>query len=108
MDYPKRFIQCPCCGSTEKIIETETNQEIEKGHIAKGKHIPVLVTEARVYDAQDNRLLVSRRRVPVMMGFYDVCCNCGCLYCVEMQKGEGMIEPNVPRQDVPPFPFGKG
>ena len=112
MDYPIRFDQCPVCGSKERIVESEVNQEIEAGRLPKGTRMPATISQAGLFNPNDQQQLLARREVPILMGFYDVCVKCGTLYCVEMQRGIGMMEPQFRKGkpfggNTPPF-FGKG
>ncbi len=105
MDYPKRFEHCPCCGSKERIIENEVKSEIEAGHLRKDAKIPVLATQAQVIDLQDKNILITRRQFPLLIGLYDVCSNCGTLYCVEMVKHIGIAEAHIKSQAPGYNPF---
>ena len=113
MDYPIKFESCPVCGSKSRIIEMETNEEIEKGNLSSETRIPVLFTQSKLFNPDDKTFLLARRQITVIMCFFDVCSDCGTLYAVEVQKGIGMIEPQIirgpmpPGQDMPSF-FGKG
>ena len=110
MDYPVRFDKCPVCGSTDRFGELETQEEIGKGNLPGDAKIAIMVSRTMLFNPNDNRVLLFQREVPALVGIYDVCCECGCLYCVEMQKGIGVITPQVgpiPSGNTPPF-FGKG
>ena len=109
MDYPIRFESCPSCGSTEKFGEIETQEEIVKGNLPQDSKTAIMLSKTMIFNPKDNRVLLFRKQVPVLIGVFDVCCNCGCLYCVEMQRGTGVVEPQVgpPGGDTSPF-FGKG
>ena len=112
MDFPLKFDCCPVCGSQSRVIEMEAKGEIEKGNLSEEVKIPVLITQTKIFDPSDKKLLLAKRQIPVIMGFFDVCANCGTLYAVELQKGIGVIEPHItkgtlPGQNTPPF-FGSG
>ena len=110
MEYPKRFESCPSCGSTGKFGEIETVEEIKKGNLPKDSRTAIMLSKTMIFNPQDSKVLLFRREVPVLIGVFDVCVNCGCLYCVEMQKGVGMVEPQVgPGRGGNTLPFfGKG
>ena len=114
MNYPIKFNKCPACGSTNRIAEIETQSEIEKGNLPQNARIPMMASQARLFDPQDNRILLARREIPVLMCFIDVCADCGCVCAVEVHKAKGVIESrvgqpkgNLPMEEIPPF-FGKG
>ena len=112
LKYPIEFDKCPNCGSTRRIIEIETNKEIEKGELGRDSKIPVLSTTSRIFNSnQMQKLFVLSKEIPVLFGYYDVCAQCGTLYCVAMQKGKGIVEPRQQppssEQQMPPL-FGRG
>ena len=111
MNYPVTFSKCPACGFSKSFAELETKEEIEKGNLPEGSKIPIMVSQSRIFNPKDNRILLFRKQFPVLAGFFDVCTKCGCLYCKEMQKGVGVIDVKVkPKSlgpDIPPM-FGKG
>ena len=118
MNYPIKFEKCPVCGSDKRIVNEETKIEIEKGNLPDGAKIPALISQSKLVDMSTQMLLV-RKSFPVLMGFIDICADCGTLYCVEVQKATGVIDPQVRSQppgmyrpngdggQAPPF-FGKG
>lgn len=112
MDYPKTFNVCPVCGSTEKFGETVTQEEIEKGNLSEDSKTAIMLSKTMIFDPQNNQTIIARRQVPVLVGIFDVCCSCGALYCTEMRKEVGIIEPQIrrsnhPGEDTLPF-FGRG
>ena len=114
MNYPKKFDKCPCCGSTKTIIAEETEEQIVLGKLPEGSRIPALVTQSQIINMQDKKLIIARRSFPMILGFCDICSDCGTLYCVEVQRATGIIEPRVGgspsggNTSEPQFPFGKG
>ena len=109
IEFPVTFSQCPVCGSTERFGETVSQEEIAKGNLPKDSRTAIMLTKTMVFAPRDNRVLLARREVPVLVGIFDVCCSCGTLYCISMEKGVGVVEPQVgkPGGDTPPF-FGRG
>ena len=107
MNYPKTFSSCPVCGSIERFGEMATQEEISKGNLSIDSKTAIMISRTMLFNPKDSGgVILFRKEVPVLVGFYDVCCNCGCLYCVEMQKGVGVVEPQAgPKsgQDIPPF-----
>ena len=103
-NYPIKFELCPVCGSESRIIETETNEEISKGNLKIGTKIPILATRTIIFVPTEPKIL-AKRTVPMLMGYFDVCADCGTLYCVEMQKNEGIVEPQFRKGDDGGSPF---
>ncbi len=102
----KKFSQCPVCGSTERIVETETKKEIEAGNIRPNMRVPASISQSQVLDVHNQKILLTRRQFPMMIGFYDICASCGTLYCVEIAKNIGILEPKM--QSRPPGTFNPG
>lgn len=107
MDYPVVFSKCPVCGSTERFAELETAEEIKKGNLPQDSRIAIMISKTMLFNPKDNRVLLFRKEVPVLVGIFDVCTKCGTLYCTEMQKGTAVIEPQVGPKPEPPV-FGRG
>jgi len=112
--FPISFTKCPACGGESRLVEERVKKEIMMGRLPAGSRVPALISQSRLFDPNDRTLLLVRREVPILMGFYDVCADCGTVYCVNMQEGLGIIEPavNTPIPSptgtkLPPF-FGKG
>ena len=94
MEYPIKFKSCPACGSESRMVETETEDEISKGNLKVGTKIAVMISRTLIFNPA-NTVIMAKRTVPMLIGFFDVCSLCGNLYCVEMQKGEGIVEPQI-------------
>lgn len=109
MEYPKVFDSCPNCGSTESFAAIETQEEIEKGNLAKDSKTPIMFSQTRIFNPKDNRVLLFRKQFPLLLGFYDVCIQCGTIYCKEMHKTVGVMDVEVKQEppDIPPM-FGRG
>ena len=108
MNYPIKFKACPLCGSESRIVETETQSLISSRDLAVGTRIPAMISKSTLFDPASTHVL-ARKEVPVLMGFYDVCTDCGTVYCVEMQKVKALIEPQIQRDNHGGMPFmGRG
>ena len=109
--FPVSFTQCPACGGESRLVEEAVKKEVIVGRLPEGTRVPALISQTTLFNPADKTMLLVRREVPILMGFYDVCADCGCLYLVEMQQGVGIIEPQVksqpPTGKIPPF-FGRG
>ena len=111
MNYPLKFDTCPSCGSQARIAETETNEEIEKGNLPEKARTAVMVAQVRIFDPSDKTILLVRREIPIIFAFIDICVDCGTLYAVEVQKGTGIVEPQITKGPQSPdqgFPFSFG
>jgi len=97
-DYPVRFDKCPNCGSNQRIVEEKVSSEIAKGNLPPGTRIPALVSQAPIYNPQMVTKLIASRPVNILVGFYDVCADCGTLYCIEMLEQSALmsVKPNNP------------
>ena len=107
LKYPITFSKCPNCGSERCIVEIETNNEIEKGNLAPGVRIPILVTESHLIDK--SKPLKEAKKFTALVGYYDVCADCGTLYCKRINKVEGTATPQPriqPTRIMPPGGFG--
>ena len=93
MEYPKEFTKCPNCGNINRIIQTETNEAIIKGDLKEGSKIPVMITRTLICDPSAlPKIHGFKKEVPVIMGYFDVCSECGTLCCIRVEKGTATIE----------------
>ncbi|MFH1484922.1 MAG: hypothetical protein ABIH46_02530 [Chloroflexota bacterium] len=98
------FPKCPCCGSKQRMAENVGKQEQKKGRVGEDFH-PVLHQETTlIFDPR--RTLIGPTRVPALLAHYDVCLECGCLYCIRVERGDAMVQPQMPGQ--PPVWGGRG
>jgi len=102
MNYPVKFDKCPACGGEKRLAKEAVAEE--KLNLDPGAQIAVLVTQTPLFDPNKVVRILAPRKVTVLIGYYDVCADCGTFYCVEMQKQEGMVSP----QQGGNTPQGKG
>ena len=95
MEYPVRFDVCPCCSSPRRFIEEETQAEIAAGRLQEGTRVPAFITQSALFDPNSKKILLARKKIPVMVGICDICCVCGTVYCVEINKQSAVMEPQV-------------
>jgi hypothetical protein len=100
MDYPVMFNVCPCCSSPRRIIEEETHAEIIAGRLKAGARIPAMVTQSALYDPKSMMIVLAKKQVTMMVGYYDVCQNCGLLYCYSMDKMYAIVEPQIKKNNI--------
>ena len=111
MEFPVEFKVCPACGSNRRVIEEEVNDAIALGQMSEGSHGMAQTTRSLIFNpASMPKISGISRKVPAIFGYYDICAECGTLYCIHLEKGEAMVEAQGP----PPesghgFPFiGRG
>jgi len=100
IEYPKKFDICPNCGSMVRIIEAESMEEASKkgGVMGVGVKTGCLITRSAIFDPSKVGV-IAPKKVSVVVARYDICADCGTLYCVEVQKGEGTASPQTRRDD---------
>lgn len=100
IEYPKKFDICPNCGSMIRIIETESREQASKGGgtIGPGAKTGCLVTQTAIFDPTKTSI-IAPKKIPVILARYDICADCGTVYCVEVQRTEGAAAPQVRRDD---------
>ena len=93
VEYPIKFDKCPNCGSTNRLIQGEVDKSIEDGDLKPETKIPILATRALLYNPDvAPRVYGFTKEVPVILAYFDVCSDCGTLYCVAAEKGMATIE----------------
>lgn len=98
MEYPKKFDVCPNCGSMIRIIETEMREQASKGKVGTEIKTGCFVTQSAIFDPAKTAI-IAPMKIPVIMARYDICADCGTLYCVEVQKSEGSATSQTRRDD---------
>lgn len=104
------FSECPNCGSTERVVESEIEDAVRKGLAKEDAWQAVLQTEAIIADPECIPQIIGAKVEAVkLLGYYDVCCDCGTLYCVRMERKPIAVGTQIkaPRGQMGPF-FGKG
>ena len=90
---PITFDKCPACGSTRRIAGMEIQSQIDKGRANPN-------TQAWLFNHQSMIADMSRThlQVPIILSFYDVCVDCGTVYCIRVEKGMATPKVNMPQQ----------
>ena len=108
LKFPLTFSVCPACGSTRRAAEMVTEKEIKKGKIKKETKIPFMSGRAPIFDpTQVSRLVGLPLQCPLLVAYFDICYDCGTLYCVRVEKHTGAVEVEMPK-GKPPVGFGRG
>lgn len=100
MEYPKKFPACPVCGSINKIVEQEVLSELAKGNVKSVEKIGVISFNTTIFDPSAVKIFAPVE-FPVITTRFDVCADCGILYCVEVERTMGKATPEKqgPRRD---------
>jgi len=93
-----KFFKCPTCGSEKRIIGDVVKEEIAKGNLKEGSAAACMVSNTTVFDPA-HIAIIAPRKVPVIQLFFDVCADCGNLYCIQMSRQEGQANPQVRRDN---------
>ena len=94
LKFPLTWSKCPNCGSTRRIAGEIIEQERKKGRIGEGVTAVSFVAPP-IMIADPRKIILAS---PMLMTFYDVCADCGTLYCVraEMKTVTPKIKPANP------------
>jgi predicted ATP-dependent serine protease len=104
MEYPKKFDVCPNCGSMNRVIEQEAMAEAVKGNTKTMEKVGVISFQTTIFDPK-TASIIAPKEFPVIITRFDVCADCGILYCVELDKGIGKATPQIRRDDHMRHPF---
>jgi len=80
-----------------RVVEQESKNEVAKGNVRTFERAGVLTLQTSIFDPVKTGL-IAPKKIPVIISRLDVCADCGTLYCVEIDKVEGLATPN-PRGD---------
>jgi hypothetical protein len=103
--FPMTFDKCPSCGSTKRVAGMIGDEEKAKGRIRKEGLAVAFIQQVVINDPT-----ITVLSAPALMTYYDICADCGDVYCVMAQIGKAQSKPmNMPplgnRQERrhPPF-----
>jgi len=74
------FTKCPNCASKKKLANEVLLKQIEKGNMPKNSRA-FLYTHQSIIAGQPGTWLSA----PVVISFYDVCVDCGTVYCIHAE-----------------------
>jgi len=74
------FTKCPNCGSERRIAYEVLLEQIEKGKMKKESNA-FLFTHQSIIAGPVGTWLSA----PVVISFYDVCADCGTVYCIHVE-----------------------
>lgn len=89
---PLNIGQCPNCGGTRRIANEVLQEQIKKGRMKKD-------TKAFLYNHQSIIAgpVGTWLSAPMVISFYDVCMDCGTVYCVNAQVKTAMQGGKMPQ-----------
>ena len=93
----KTFDKCPSCGSTNKIAQGIIDDLKKEGKIRSQMGGAAMVTMVILMDPA-----VGTLRVTQLTTMYDICAECGALYCI-LAKTDSVPAPTL--QQMPPMPM---
>lgn len=104
LKFPLSWTKCPACGSEARVGEIMLKNEQEKGRVGLDAK-PHLFHEQTLF-ADPRKPILS---IPVVYSFYDVCADCGMVYCIHMEKAEARPQMGPPPGgNMRPFGFPQG
>ena len=91
--YPhgKDFKECPVCKSTERIAEAELNHLKQMGKARPETLAYLFNHQSMIRDS--TKLTIT---VPVVITYYDVCVECGTVYCIHFEINMAMPQIGSP------------
>lgn len=102
-----KFLRCPNCGSEKRIIESAVKEEISKGNLKEGAKAVCMGSRTAIFDPADSGI-IAPKKILMIQCLYDVCADCGTLYCIEMSRTLGFVHPQVRRDVFRHHPGGRG
>jgi hypothetical protein len=96
MRVEKTFEKCPACGHVGTIVQDRVNELITEEKLSPGTKLAALVSQSPLVDPR-RQVILAKKTISGIITIYDVCSNCGCLYCVAAQEVEMQMKP----QDIP-------
>lgn len=117
MEFPKKFDACPACGSKERIGDNLIKGMKEDGSAPKDafqNQKAFAVHQLPIIDPNHppSTLLVGQATVKVAMVYWDVCGECGTIYCTEFDILKAQVQTQPKHGSVfgtpgaPPSGFG--
>lgn len=94
--YPLNFDKCPVCGSERRVANEVMRGEKEKNKISPGAKAFLFNHKTVIADQR-----VVQLSVPAVLSFYDVCVDCGTLFCVHVDVKVAMPGPDQEPQRPP-------
>ena len=86
-DFNRTFTKCPCCESDNRFFE-QLGQELKERGLARDEwHFHYDVKEGVVVDQKKEAAIPIGSEVPTFGIITDVCMDCGCIYAIDLRRG---------------------
>lgn len=89
------FTECPNCRSTERLAGKVLQKEIEVGKMNRNSNAYLYKHESVI--AKDMNWLSA----PMIISFYDMCTECGTVYCIHAEVRLAIQGTKMPNQGMP-------
>jgi len=100
-DFSRQFTKCPQCGSEERFLE-QLGQELKERGLARPEwSFHMDVREGLVIDQTKEAAIPIGSEVPSYGFKTDICMDCGCMYAVDITRGD-IKKPPPPTQIIAP------
>ena len=95
-DFHKEFNKCPCCGSEDRFLEQLGNELKARGLAREDWSFHLDVRQGIVVDPTKQDAIPIGSEVPEYGFKTDICMECGCVYAIDIARGD------VKKQVAPP------
>jgi len=96
--FPMTFDKCPSCGSTARVAGMIGEEEKAKGKIRKAGIAVAFIQQVVISDPS-----IFVLSAPALITYYDICAECGAVYCVLAQLGKAQPQMKAGSGLPPPF-----
>ena len=106
--YPREYKKCPACGSTETVAKRAKREEVNAGKWLPDTPVRMFPVVTSMIDPKLASKILS---CTVLLSDFDICWECGLLYCVKVSKIQGIVQHQPMQGQGPGFPpgsFGMG
>lgn len=92
------FTQCPNCASKKRLAYETLRKEIDAGKMPKNSNSYIFKHESVI--AKDMNWFSA----PVILSFFDMCTECGTVYCIHAEVKLAIQGAKMPNQGMPGSP----
>ena len=87
-EFHRTFTKCPCCGSEDRFLEQLGDEMKERGLAREEWAFHMDVREGVVVDQTKAESIPIGSEVPTFALMTDICIECGCIYAVDLTRGD--------------------
>ena len=87
-DFHRQFSKCPSCGSEDRFLEQLGNELKVRGLAREEWAFHMDVKSGPVIDRQKEASIPIGSEVPTYNFITDICMDCGCIYAVDIARGD--------------------